>query len=76
MLDSAEDDTNSLIPTSLDIERLNNMEVGQTIENEYGTWKCIRYKKEYVLILHDSKVYNSYSEWDDLCGLIEFLRKT
>ena len=51
MFDTEDHDLNSIRPTILDTLRLEDLEIGDTMESESGNFKVLRYKKEYVLFL-------------------------
>lgn len=75
MLGADETSSESLYPTDFDISRLSVIEIGNTVDGELGNWSVIRYKNEYVLLLHNSKKYSNFMEMKNLETLLYFLKK-
>jgi hypothetical protein len=75
-IDSDEDETNSLIPTKLDLERLNDLETNSFLDGELSTWRILRYSNSYCLII---KVKNwkgkNFFEFANLDILLNYLNK-
>jgi hypothetical protein len=50
MIDFDTDDNPSPVPTFFDLERLDCMEEGDSLEGECGLWKVLKYENDYTLI--------------------------
>lgn len=73
MIDWDEDDSKTLYPTFLDIERLLSLDVGEIVDGEVGTWRVSRNKKdEFIVILKDNCLI---FEFEDVNRLILFLKR-
>ena len=68
------EDTNSIRPTFLDVERIEVMVFGDKISAENGNWEVIKYSSGYTLLLQNHVRENSYLEFKNLNDLLEFLR--
>lgn len=69
---------NSLKPTQLDLDKINSLNIGESMISENRNFKIMRYKDEYVLLLFNSYNYKDFSEWggaDGLNRLIKFLNE-
>lgn len=71
--DIDEDDTNSLVPTPFDLQRLEAMAIGDTLEGELGNWKVMKYEREYLVLLNNRR--NPFIELPNLKEVIVFLNK-
>ena len=71
---ATEEDENSksLKPTTFDIARLEDLEIGQKVEGEIGNWQVFRYKNDYTLICNKIKTPRIFKKLKDL---INFLNK-
>ncbi len=76
----AEEPERNLLPTDFDKIRLEEMLIGDSVNAENGIWTAHRYKKEYFLLINNSKfaaankLSNDYS-FQSAYKLIEFLEK-
>ena len=50
MFDTEENEPFGIEATPLDLNRLDDAEVGDSVESETGTWKAIRYKASWTLL--------------------------
>lgn len=72
MFAADESDTNSLIPTSFDVARIDSLSIGESVTGELGNWVVLRYKDSYVLMTQNSpRVINK--EFKTQKELIRFL---
>ncbi len=74
-LDAGQDFTESIYPTEFDTLRLKEMNSGDKVDGENGNFSVLKYPNEYVLLLYNSKKYNSYQEFSDIGKLITFLKR-
>ncbi len=69
---SDEDNTKTFLVTDFDFERLKCLVVGSRVDGENGSWSCLLYPDEYVLIIkypkQDMKNFKSWRE------LVQYLK--
>ncbi len=67
-------DNNFFKVTTLDIEKLKSLEIGNLMDAESGQWRALRYKNEYVLILYIAQ--NNFKDGlKDINELVNYLKK-
>jgi hypothetical protein len=65
----AAEDSNDYTPSTLDIIKLEDLEIGEGFFCESGVWSVFRYKDEYLLFTEKGK----QMDFKDLASLIKFL---
>ncbi|MEK6880268.1 MAG: hypothetical protein AABY22_11695 [Nanoarchaeota archaeon] len=75
MFAADEDDTNSTKLTDFDLARLEDLDVGESFEGEYGNFKILRYKNSYVVFLKNCFRRKDFNELATKEQVIEFLNK-
>lgn len=73
LLDDA--DTNSIIPSQFDMERISEIEIGEKIDLENGNASILRYKDSWVVLLNNHPKFNSYNEFKTKQEMLDFLHR-
>jgi len=66
--------TNSTYPTKFDVQRINELGVGDYMDGEKGNFRVLKYKESYVVLLFNSPSKNEYSEFSTLKQVFAFLK--
>lgn len=75
MFASDEDSTESTKLTLFDINRLDELEIGDFFDGEKGNFRILRYKDDYNVMLFNSKTKQEFSTHITKKDVIEFLNK-
>jgi len=60
-------------PTSLDLERMNNLEIGELHTAECGFWRVLKYKDDYVLVLESAR-HSIFKEFKNIPDIVVFVK--
>jgi len=75
MFAADQDDTNSIIPSQFDCERINDMSVGDKVELENGNASIIKYRDSWVVLLQNNPKFGNYQEFKTKNDMMEFLNR-